>query len=347
VADELQVGSLFDEFEARAKKQLDPMLYDYVAGGAEDESTLADNIAAWDRLRVRPRVLRDVSKVSTATTFLGTPVAHPIGIAPMAMQHAMHEEGALGTARGAAAEQTPFVMSLFGAGSAEQVAAEASDAPRWLQVYVLRDRDRSMRAAERTLALGYQALVLTVDVVRQGHRMRDQRNAFSFEREEDGVAEDPEDVFSRSLSFEDIAWWKERVDVPVVIKGVLRGDDARACADAGADAIVVSNHGGRQLDTAIAAGDALGEVVSAVGERAEVYVDGGIRRGHHVVKALALGARGVFVGRPVMWGLVAGGGEGVRAVLREFRTEFERAMALCGAREVGELDASLLVTPEP
>lgn len=204
-----------------------------------------------------------------------------------------------------------------------------------------------MRAIERSLADGYQALVITVDVVRQGHRMRDRRNEFSFEREEDGVAEDPEDIFNRSLCFEDIAWFKERISVPLVIKGVLRGDDARACADAGADAVVVSNHGGRQLDTAIASADALSDVVDQLEGRAEVYVDGGLRRGHHILKALALGAQGVFVGRPVMWGLAAAGSDGVSAVLRELTTELERSLALCGARELAELDRSLLVTDRP
>lgn len=337
----------YEDLETLARQRLDPALYDYVAGGAEDEFTLADNEAAWDRLLLRPRVLRDVDKVRTDTRFLGAPVAHPIGVAPMSMQHGIHPEGAAATARGAAQTNTPFVMGLFGAGSAGAVAEVETSAPRWLQVYVLRDRERSMRAIERTLAQGYQALMLTVDVVRQGHRLRDLRNRFEFAREEDGLAEDPDEIFDRSLSFDDIAWFRERAGVPLVVKGVLRGDDARACAEAGADAIVVSNHGGRQQDTAVASADALPEVVAAVEGRAEIYVDGGVRRGHHVLKALALGARGVFVGRPVMWGLAVGGSDGVAAVLQELHAELERAMALCGAREVGELDTSLVRPSAP
>jgi len=332
------------DFRAQACARLEASIVDYIEGGAEEEITLAENQRAWDAMRLRPRVLRDVRDVRLHTDFLGKPVTTPIGIPPMAMQHAMWEEGAVATARAAAETGTLLAMSLFGAGSAGEVAAVDPDAPRWLQVYVLRDRDRSMQAIERTLPLGYNALVLTVDVVRQGKRLRDLRNRFEFFREEDGVHEDPNEIFDRSLCFEDIAWFRERAGVPLVIKGVLRGDDARACADAGADAVVVSNHGGRQLDTAIATGHALAEVVSAVEGRAEVYVDGGVRRGHHVLKALALGARGVFVGRPVLWGLAAQGAPGVRAVLDELAVDLERSMALCGARSVSEIDASLLAS---
>jgi len=330
------------DFQAQACARLDPSIADYIAGGAEDEITLAENRGAWDDMRLRPRVLRDVRDVRLETEFLGARVSTPVGIPPMAMQHAMWEEGAVATARAAAETGTLLVMSLFGAGSAAEVAAVDPSAPRWLQVYVLRDRERSMRAIERTLPLGYQALVLTVDVVRQGKRLRDVRNRFEFFREEDGVHEDPNEIFDRSLRFEDIAWFRERAGVPLVIKGVLRGDDARACAEAGADAVVVSNHGGRQLDTAVATAHALAEVVEAVEGRAEVYVDGGLRRGHHVLKALALGARGVFVGRPVLWGLAARGSEGVRSVLDEMAVDLERSMALCGARSVAEIDPSLL-----
>ena len=333
-----EVGS----FEEQACARLEPGISDYIAGGAEDEITLVENQRAWDAMRLRPRVLRDVREVRLETEFLGRPVSTPVGIAPMAMQHAMWDEGAVATSRVAAETGSLFVMSLFGAGSAAEAAAVDPAAPRWLQVYVLRDRERSMRAIERTLPLGYQALMLTVDVVRQGKRPRDLRNRFEFFREEDGVHEDPNEIFDHSLRFEDIAWFRERAGVPLIIKGVLRGDDARACAEAGADAVVVSNHGGRQLDTALATAHALSEVVAAVDGRAEVYVDGGLRRGHHVVKALALGARGVFVGRPVLWGLAARGAAGVRAVLDELSVDVERSMALCGARSVSEIDASLL-----
>ena len=217
-----------------------------------------------------------------------------------------------------------------------------SPAPRWLQVYVLKDRARSAEAIARSVEQGYAALVLTVDVVRQGNRRRDARNRWVFLREGDGAEEDPNELFDRSLTFDDIAWFREQTGVPLVIKGVMRGDDAAACVDAGAAAVIVSNHGGRQLDGAAATADVLREVVEAVGDRGEVYVDGGIRRGQHVLKALALGARGVMLGRPVMWGLAAGGRLGAQAVLRGFQQELERAMALSGVRSVAEIGPDLL-----
>jgi 4-hydroxymandelate oxidase len=329
--------------ERVAREKLDPSFYDYIAGGAEDELTLADNQAAWSRPRLRPRVLRDVRVVDTQTTFLGARVASPLGIAPMAMQHRACAEGPVATAQAAAATRSLLVFGLFGAGSAAAVAAVPSDAPRWLQVYVMKDRPRTATAVARSLELGYCALVLTVDVVRQGNRLRDQRNRWQFLHEGDGQAEDPNELFDKSLTFDDIAWFCELARVPVVIKGVMRGDDAARCIEAGAAAVVVSNHGGRQLDGAAATADVLREVVDAVAGRGEVYVDGGIRRGQHVVKALALGARGVLVGRPVMWGLAAGGRAGVEAVLRGFHGEVERAMALCGVCRVDEIGRDLLL----
>ena len=333
-----------DELEERARSILPPDFYDYVAGGAEEETTLADNSAAWNRLRLRPRVLRDVRKVDTATTLLGAPVASPLGIAPMAMQHRACHAGPVATARAAAACRNLLVFGLFGAGSAADVASEAGAAPQWLQVYVLQDRPRTLDAIERSVEQGYSALVLTVDVARQGNRLRDLRNQWKFLSTDDEV-EDPNEIFDRSLDFDDVAWFSEHSRVPVVIKGVMRGDDAAACIDAGAAAVIVSNHGGRQLDGAAATADVLREVVDAVDGRGEVYVDGGIRRGHHVVKALALGARAVMLGRPVMWGLACDAQRGVELVLRSLNDEIERTMALCGARSVAEIGRDLLLEP--
>ncbi|MCE2391050.1 MAG: alpha-hydroxy-acid oxidizing protein [Proteobacteria bacterium] len=328
--------------EQAARRRLDAAFYDYIAGGSEDEETLVDNAAAWSRMRLRPKVLRDVDRVDLSTTALGAPVASPIGVAPMAMQHRACEDGPVATARAAAATGSLLVFGLFGAGSAGGVAEVESTAPRWLQVYVLKDRARSAAAIARSVEEGYAALVLTVDVVRQGNRRRDARNRWVFLREGDEAEEDPNELFDRSLTFDDIAWFRERAGVPLVIKGVMRGDDAAACVDAGAAAVIVSNHGGRQLDGAAATADVLREVVEAVGDRGEVYVDGGIRRGQHVLKALALGARGVMLGRPVMWGLAAGGRLGAQAVLRGFQQELERAMALSGVRSVPEIGPDLL-----
>ncbi len=333
------------ELEATAKEKLEPAFYDYIAGGAEDELTLVDNQAAWNRLRLRPKVLRDVRSIDMATRVLGQQVSSPVGIAPMAMQHQACAEGPVATAEAAAALDALFVMGLFGAGSSAEVAKVSPGAPRWLQVYVLRDRERSAVAIERGVEQGYSAVVLTIDVVRQGNRRRDVRNHWSFHRADDGLEEDPNEIFDRSLSFDDIGWFCERAGVPVVIKGVLRGDDAAACISAGAAGVIVSNHGGRQLDGAVASADALRDVVDAVAGRGEVFVDGGIRRGQHVLKALALGARAVFIGRPVMWGLAVAGRDGAAAVLEYFHDELERAMALCGVARIDEIDATLLSKP--
>ena len=330
------------DLEAEAKSKIEETFYDYIAGGAEDELTLDDNEAAWSRLKLRPRVLRDVRMIDTSTTVLGRKVASPVAVAPMAMQHKANEDGPVATARGCAATDTLFCMGLFGAGSAKDVAAVPGDAPKWLQVYVMADRERSVEAIARSADQGYHAVVITVDVARQGNRRRDARNRWTF-LQADGQVEDPNELFDHALTFDDIAWFVERSPIPLVVKGVMRGDDARACVDAGAAGVVVSNHGGRQLDGALATADALADVVEGVEGRGEVYVDGGIRRGQHAVKALAMGAQAVFVGRPAMWGLIVAGQPGVEGVMRGFQDEVERAMALCGARTIEELDASLLV----
>lgn len=331
-----------EALEAAARERLDPTFYDYIAGGAEDELTLADNVDAWSRLRLRPRVLRDVETVDLSTEVLGRWVSSPVGVAPMAMQHRACGEGAVATAEAAAATGSLLAMGLFGAGSAPRVAEVPSKAPRWIQVYVLKDRERSVAAIDRCVAQGYAAVVLTVDVVRQGNRRRDVRNQWTFLHEGDGRAENPNELFDRRLTFDDLGWFCERSRAPIVVKGVLRGDDAAQCVAVGAAGLLVSNHGGRQQDTAVATAEALREVVEAVEGRAEVYVDGGIRRGHHVVKALALGARAVFVGRPIMWGLAVAGRRGAEEVLRGYQDELERTMALCGVRHVGEITADLL-----
>lgn len=329
------------DLEAEARTKIDAQFYDYVAGGAEDEQTLAENETAWGHWRLRPRVLRDVRSIDTSTTILGKRVASPVAVAPMAMQHRACERGSVATAAACAATDSLFCMGLFGAGSAGEVAQVGGSAPRWLQVYVMADRARTVDAIARSAEQGYEAVVVTVDVARQGNRRRDARNRWTF-LQSDGQVEDPNELFDHALSFEDLAWFVERSPIPLVVKGVLRGDDASACFDAGAAGVVVSNHGGRQLDGAVAAAEALPEVVEAVAGRGEVYVDGGVRRGQHVVKALALGAQAVFVGRPVFWGLVVAEQKGVEGVLRGFQDEVERAMALCGARSVDEIDASLL-----
>jgi 4-hydroxymandelate oxidase len=352
--DPLDLGAL--EAEARARLELG--VYDYIAGGADAELTLADNLAAWSRLRLRPHVLRDVTEVSTATTLLGSQAPTPLLVAPMAYHRMAHPAGEAASAAGAAAAGAPYICSTQATMSVEEVADAAPDAVRWFQVYVVRDRGWTAELVARAAAAGYRALVLTVDVPLLGTRLRDLRNDFRLptgmapaNAPPAGAARRRElavDVLAQAGQFdpgltpETIGWLAERSGLPVVVKGVLRGDDAVACLDAGAAAVVVSNHGGRQLDGVVATADALAEVAAAVAERAEVYVDGGIRRGTDVVKALALGARAVLVGRPVLWGLAAGGAAGVERVLSGLAGELRLAMALCGAVGVADLTPDLI-----
>jgi len=340
--------------EQEARGRLDPAIYDYVAGGADGELTLADNLAAWARLRLRPRVLRDVRRVDTATTLLGTPVATPILVAPTGYHGLVHPEGEAATAAGAAAAGSLMVVSTQANRPLEEVAQRAPGAPRWFQVYVHVDHGFTEELVGRAAAAGYSALVLTADLPVLGNRLRDVRNRLQFppgmvlgnavERYGTGGA----DVVAHASRFDAglepaaIGWLRDCSGLPVLVKGVLRGDDAEAFVAAGAAGIVVSNHGGRQLDTALAAGDALPEVVAAVDGRVAVLVDGGVRRGTDVVKALCLGASGVLVGRPVLWGLATGGAGGVRAVLLGLHEELLRAMALCGAVSLAELTPDLV-----
>ncbi|HEX7167301.1 MAG TPA: alpha-hydroxy acid oxidase [Acidimicrobiales bacterium] len=335
-----------DELEQRARALLPADVYDYIAGGSFDEITLDDNRTAWDRIRLRPRVLRDVRTVTTATTVLGVPLAHPIVVAPTAFHRMAHDDGEPATASGAADAGALFTMSTRSTAPIEDVAGALEGAPWWFQVYVLRDRETTDRLVGRAVASGCGALVLTGDTPVLGRRMRDVRNRFvlpsnlgtieSLDRPGNLADQDP------GLTFDDIAWLRDRFGLPVVVKGVLRGDDAVRCLEAGAAAVWVSNHGGRQLDGTIATAAALSDVVDAVGTRAEVYVDGGVRRGTDVLKALALGAAAVMIGRPVVWGLAVGGRDGVREVLAALAAELELAMALAGCASVADVTPDLI-----
>lgn len=361
----------FDELEAQAAQVLDPVAYDYFRGGSDEESTLRENVRAWDRLRIRPRVLRDVSAVSTATTVLGTPVAAPVLVAPSAYHELASAEGESGTARGTAAAGSVLVLSTFATQTLETVAAAAPDCARWFQLYVYKDRGWTRELVARAIAADYRALVLTVDVPVLGNRRRDERNGFQLpppltlahapqdtprhdEGAKDGAGsalrEHIRNQVSDALTFDDIGWLREESGLPVVVKGVLRGDDAVRCARSGAAGVCVSNHGGRQLDGSVATADALPDVVAAVaatGLPVEVFVDGGVRQGVDVLRALALGARAVLLGRPVVYGLATGGADGVRAVLDGMRAELARTMALCGAASVAEVDRDLLAVGPP
>jgi 4-hydroxymandelate oxidase len=341
------------ELERRAREALEPGVHAFYASGAGDETTAADNLAAWGRLRLRPRVLRDVSAVQTAASLLGERAPAPILVAPFAYQRLLHAGGEAETARGAARAGMPLVLSTRTSVPIGEVAAACGEAPWWFQVYVLRDRDWTRELVERAAGAGCRALVLTADAPVLGAKPRADGAGFAVPDElfmpdapsrHPGVAlagyagaeQDP------ALTFDDIEWLAGIAGLPVVVKGVLRADDARACVGAGAAAVVVSNHGGRQLDGAIATADALPDVVAAVGSSAEVYVDGGVRSGLDVLRALALGARAVLVGRPVAWALAAGGAGEVTRLLVALRAELALAMALAGAPEIADVTRDLV-----
>jgi 4-hydroxymandelate oxidase len=333
------VVSLAD-FEPIARLAMEPGAFEYVAGGAWDEVTLAENEAAWRRYRLRPRVLVDVSRVDPATTMLGQATSMPLAIAPMAAHGLAHPDGEAATARAAAAAGVPFILSTMSTCSMEEVTKAAPDGVRWFQLYTQADPGRTQELVQRAEAAGYSAIVLTVDLPLLGYRERDRRTGFELagplgnlvadERPMDGFAH-LQDQLLASLSWDDLATIRGWSSLPLVLKGVMTGEDARLAQDHGVDAIVVSNHGGRQLDRVPAAIDVLGDVMMAVGGATEVWVDGGVRRGLDLAIALALGARGVLVGKPIMWALAAGGQAGVERALAIVREEFEITLALLGA----------------
>jgi 4-hydroxymandelate oxidase len=346
-----------DDAERLAEAALPPDAWGYVAGGAGDERTLRWNREAFSRFRLRYRVLIDVSDVSTATTVLGTPVAMPVLVAPMAYQAIAHEDHELGMARGAAAAGTIMCLSTVATATPPAVAEAAGGAPLWLQLYVFRDRDVSDEVVSGALASGFSALVLTADLPVVGIRDRERRIEFDAPEFEVPAyaaarARSPDDdpglrLLDAGVEWDYVAELRERWKVPVVVKGLVTGEDAELACAHGAAGVVVSNHGGRQLDGAVAALDALPEVVEAVAGRAEVYLDGGVRRGTDVVTALALGARAVFVGRPALYGLALGGENGVRQVLEILRDETENALALLGCRSPDEVSAAHVTGPIP
>lgn len=317
-------------------------VFQYVATGAGVEETLTAAAPAWQQYYLRPRLPRDVTAVDTSTTLLGTKVSGPVHVAPTGFQRIVHPDGETATAKAANETGSLLVLSSRSTSSLEEVSAVAG--PWWLQAYVLRDRDLTAEIVRRAAAAGAQAVVLTV------HTPHVARKARSYEfdtsvgspiipelatRDDLGVWQAPD------VTLEDIQWLAGLSGgVPVVVKGILRGDDARACIDAGAQAVWVSNHGGRQLDGAIPSAIALSEVVEAIDE--EVYVDGGIRTGRDVVRALALGARAAFVGRPVVWALAVGGADGVRDLLNGFREDVEETMALTGCTSIDEIGPDLV-----
>ncbi len=344
-----------DDAERRAEGILSPEAWAYVSGGAGDERTLRWNREAFSRFRLRYRVLVDVSDVSTETTVLGTPVSMPVLVAPMAYQALAHEEHELGMARGAAGVGTIMCLSTVATATPADVAAAAPDGRRWFQVYVFRDRDISDAVIAQALEAGFSALVLTADLPVLGVRDREQRAVFDIPEDDvpalaaargRSASDDPAlGMLDAGVNWSYVTELRERWNVPVIVKGLVTAEDATLACDYGASAVVVSNHGGRQLDGAISSLEALPEVVEAVGDRAEVYLDGGVRRGSDVVMALALGARAVLVGRPAMYGLAFGGAKGVQQVLEILRDETENALALLGCRSPAEVGAAHVRSP--
>ena len=333
-----------------AEERLDPGAFGYVAGGANDEWTLRQNRAAFERWILRPRMLVDVSRVTTATTVLGTESSMPLFVAPTAFQRTVHPDGELAMARAAAGAGTVMCLSTFATATIEEVAEAAPRAPRWFQLYWSSDRGFVRDVVERAEAAGFTAVIVTVDLPRLGRREQDLRTGFVVPEElpvpafvalaEASRAVSPEDIswaVDDTLTWGDLEWLRSVTSLPVLVKGVLTAEDAVLAAEAGVDGVVVSNHGGRQLDGVAATLDALPEVVEAAGDRLVVLMDGGIRRGADVVKALALGAQAVLAGRPPLWGLGAGGADGAQSVLELLRDELELALALCGCTSPAEV----------
>lgn len=330
-----------DDYEPVARARLPRDVYDYYAGGAGDEWTLGENRRAFDRWALRPRFLRGFGAPDASTMVLGTSLAFPVLVAPWAYQSMAHPDGERATARAAAAAGTVMVVSTTAIDILEEVASAAA-APKWWQLYVFSDRGATADVLARAVAAGYEAVCWTVDFPVNGLRHRDTRNGFVMPI---GLSTS-ELVYDPMLSWDDLAWIRELTPgLPLLLKGILTAKDAELAVQAGADGIVVSNHGGRQLDGVQAGLSALPDVVAQVSGRVPVLMDGGVRRGTDVLKALALGAAAVLVGRPAIWGLAAGGEEGVAGVLAILRAELENAMALAGCRTVAEIGHELIASP--
>jgi isopentenyl diphosphate isomerase/L-lactate dehydrogenase-like FMN-dependent dehydrogenase len=331
------------DYERLAREALDPGAYVYFSGGAGDERTMRDNVEAYSRLRLRPRVLVDVGDATPATTVLDAALSMPLLVAPTALQRLAHPDGEPATARAAAAAGTVYCMSTLATATPAEVAEAAPGGARWFQLYCFRDRGVSRSLIDQAVDAGFGAIVLTVDMPFLGRRESDLRSGFAVPaevtvpsfaavrgRQEAATLAEIIELLDPTLTWDDVEEIASMSELPLLLKGILTAEDARLAADHGAAAAIVSNHGGRQLDGVPASLDALPEVVEAVGDRIPVLVDGGIRRGADVVKALALGASAALVGRPVVWGLAARGEDGARHVLELLREEVRLALALLG-----------------
>ena len=333
------------EYEALAKKHLPRTRYDYIAGGATDEITLRRTRAVFDSIMLRPRMLVDIGQRELTTTVLGEKISFPVMLDPSGDHARAHPEGELATVRAAGSVGTIMIVSVGSTYTLEEV-AQAATGPIWFQQYFYRDQGLTKEMAQRAEEAGYTALCLTVDTKIGAKRERNIRNRYVNPPSPNyewavSLSRDP------AATWEDLEWLAATTRLPILVKGIMTGEDAKLCAEYGAKALIVSNHGARQLDTTFATIEVLPEVVEAVDGRIEVYMDGGIRRGSDVIKALALGARAVLIGRPLFWGLAVNGEAGVRAVLEMLRDELDITMALCGRPTIDSIDVSLLGAISP
>ncbi|XP_041031862.1 hydroxyacid oxidase 1 [Carcharodon carcharias] len=339
-----------NDFEQHAKDILPKAVYDYYRSGADEQQTLRDNVAAFSRWRLCPRVLRDVSKMDLSVTVLGERISMPICVSATAMQRMAHPDGEVATVKACRSQDTGMMLSTWATSSIEQVAEAVPSAIRWLQLYIYKDRELTKSLVRRAEKAGFRGIFLTVDTPYLGKRLADVRNKFklpphlrmaNFETldlafskkdygDDSGLAVYTADAIDSSVKWEDIDWLRQLTKLPIVLKGILRADDAREAVKHGIVGILVSNHGARQLDCVPATIDALAEITEAVEGRVEVFLDGGVRKGTDVLKALALGAKAVFLGRPILWGLAYQGEEGVCDVLQMLKEEFKLALALAG-----------------
>lgn len=338
----MELINVFD-YEMLAEERMDPVHWDFYAGGSDDEVTARANQTDFARIRLRPRVLADVSTCDMHTSVLGAPVSMPILIAPTALHCMAHPEGECATARGAGAVGTLMIASTVATCTLEDI-AQAAGGPLWFQLYIYPTLEVAAGLVRRAEAAGYKAIVMTVDLPVLGNRERDRRHGMPIppapfvEANLVGVEKTGQEWVP--LTWETVDWLRSLTSLPIILKGILTAEDALLALEHGVSGIVVSNHGGRQLDSCVTGIEALPEIVEAVAGRCEVYMDGGIRRGTDILKALALGARAVLVGRPILWGLAVNGAQGVQHVLEILRDELQLAMRLCGCPTLASINSS-------
>lgn len=351
--------NLYD-YEKASQNTLPPSANDYYRSGSMDEYTLADNMTAFQRIKFLPRVLNDVSNVITTTNLGGKTISSPLIISPTALLGMAHPEGELAVARAASAANNIMICSTMANTPIEDVTA-SNDSSTWFQLYVYKDKEATLALIERAKNAGCKAIVITVDAPFLGQRERDVRNQFQLPEHlhmsnlhalghsklpdkvgHSGLAHYFEELINKSLTWRDISWLKQHADLPIYLKGILHPKDAQLAIEHGVDGIIVSNHGGRQLDGSIASINALPAISKAVNKQIPIILDGGIRRGSDILKALALGAQCVGIGRPVIWGLSHSGQHGVENILNILQSELKLAMALAGCANISEISADLI-----